>query len=247
MERRASSAAVADDRRVVALPIRRILLVEDDLAVSTAIRNQLERDGFRVQSATDGSAALEAIGHEPPDLVVLDLRLPGFDGFDVLAAVRRTSDVPIVVVTGRSDEHDRVVGLEMGADDYVVKPFSTRELLARIRCVLRRARPGANRRKLEFDGLVIDPTSREVVADGEVITTTSREFDLLYFLASSPRQVFDRSQLLCHVWNSSPDWQDDATVTEYIHRLRGKIEANPHRPRWITTVWGVGYRFEPDP
>jgi DNA-binding response OmpR family regulator len=247
MDGQASSAAVTDDRRVGALPIRRILLVEDDVAVSNVIRNQLERDGFRVQSATDGSAALEAIGLEPPDLVVLDLRLPGFDGFDVLAAVRRTSDVPVVVVTGRSDEHDRVVGLEMGADDYVVKPFSTRELLARIRCVLRRARPGDNRRRLEFDGLVIDPTSREVVAHGELTTTTSREFDLLYFLASSPRQVFDRSQLLCHVWNSSPDWQDDATVTEYIHRLRGKIEADPHRPRWITTVWGVGYRFEPDP
>ena len=232
-------------RSAGAQPIRRILLVEDDLAVSRVIRDQFEREGFRVQTATDGGLALDAIAAEPPDLVVLDLRLPGFDGFEVLAAVRRTSDVPVVVVTGRSDEHDRVIGLEMGADDYVVKPFSTRELLAHVRSVLRRARPPTTGQQLEFDGVAIDPGTREVVIDGQLIPMTGREFDLLYFLASSPRQVFSRAQLLRQVWRSSPDWQDAATVTEYIHRLRSKIEDDPHEPRWITTVWGVGYRFEP--
>jgi DNA-binding response OmpR family regulator len=207
-------------------------------------RDHLERDGFRVQTAVDGATALAALGTEPPDLVVLDLRVPGFEGFDVLAAVRRLSDVPVVVVTGRSDELDRVVGLEMGADDYLVKPFSARELSARVRSVLRRARPQREHHELKFDGLVIDPATREVVVDGQLVPMTSREFDLLHFLASSPRQVFNRAQLLRHVWSSSPDWQDAATVTEYVHRLRNKIEADPHRPRWITTVWGVGYRFE---
>jgi DNA-binding response OmpR family regulator len=213
--------------------------------VLEVIRDHLEREGFRVQVAADGAPALDAIRAEPPDLVVLDLRLPGFDGFDVLAAVRKASDIPVVVVTGRGDEHDRVVGLEMGADDYVVKPFSTRELLARIRCVLRRALPRTDHHELVYDGMVIDPGSREIAVHGRLIPTTSREFELLYFLASSPRQVFSRAQLLRQVWNSSPEWQDGATVTEYIHRLRAKIEADPHRPRWITTVWGVGYRFEP--
>jgi DNA-binding response OmpR family regulator len=222
----------------------RILLVEDDPAVLAVTRDHLERDGFTVQAAVDGPAVLDALAAEPPDLVVLDLRIPGFDGFDVLAAVRRLSDVPIVVVTGRSDELDRVVGLEMGADDYVVKPFSTRELCARVRSVLRRTRPQREHHELRFEGIVIDPATREVVVDGRLIPMTSREFDLLHFLSSSPRQVFSRAQLLRHVWSSSPDWQDAATVTEYIHRLRGKIEADPHEPRRITTVWGVGYRFE---
>lgn len=222
----------------------RILLVEDDPAVLRVTRDRLERDGFRVETAVDGATALAALATETPDLVVLDLRVPGFEGFDVLAAVRRLSDVPVVVVTGRSDELDRVVGLEMGADDYLVKPFSARELSARVRSVLRRARPQREHHELKFDGLVIDPATREVVVDGQLVPMTSREFDLLHFLASSPRQVFTRAQLLRHVWSSSPDWQDAATVTEYVHRLRNKIEAEPHRPRWITTVWGVGYRFE---
>lgn len=218
--------------------------MEDDPAVLRVTRDHLERDGFRVETAVDGATALAALATETPDLVVLDLRVPGFEGFDVLAAVRRLSDVPVVVVTGRSDELDRVVGLEMGADDYLVKPFSARELSARVRSVLRRARPQREHHELKFDGLVIDAATREVVVDGQLVPMTSREFDLLHFLASSPRQVFTRAQLLRHVWSSSPDWQDAATVTEYVHRLRNKIEAEPHRPRWITTVWGVGYRFE---
>ena len=225
-------------------PSGRILLVEDDPAVMTLTRDHLERDGFHVQATGDGVTALDSLATEPPDLVVLDLRVPGFDGFEVLAAVRRLSDVPVVVVTGRSDELDRVLGLEMGADDYVVKPFSTRELAARVRCVLRRARPPREDHELRFDGIVIDPVTREVVVDGRLIPLTSREFDLLHFLAASPRQVFTRAQLLRQVWSSSPDWQDAATVTEYIHRLRSKIEADSHEPRWITTVWGAGYRFE---
>jgi DNA-binding response OmpR family regulator len=225
-------------------PNGRILLVEDDPAVMTLTRDHLERDGFRVQAAGDGVTALDALASEPPDLVVLDLRVPGFEGFEALAAVRRLSDVPVVVVTGRGDELDRVLGLEMGADDYVVKPFSTRELCARVRSVLRRARPPREDHELRFDGLIVDPVTREVVVDGRLVPLTSREFDLLHFLASSPRQVFCRAQLLRQVWSSSPDWQDAATVTEYIHRLRSKIEPDSHQPRWITTVWGAGYRFE---
>ena len=151
----------------------------------------------------------------------------------------------MILLTARAEEADRVAGLELGADDYVVKPFSPRELTARVRSVLRRATPRPVLGRLTFDGLTIDTASREVSVDGIAVDLTAREFDLLAFLASSPRQVFSRGQLLEQVWGSSTEWQDPATVTVHVRRLRQKIDADPQNPRWVTTVWGVGYRFEP--
>ncbi|MFQ5947318.1 MAG: response regulator transcription factor [Acidimicrobiia bacterium] len=225
--------------------VRRVLVVDDEPMVREVVVRYLERDGFRVHEAGDGRAALEALAAHRFDLVVLDLMLPVVDGIDVLRAIRRHDQVPVILLTARDDELDRVLGLELGADDYVVKPFSPRELAARVRSVLRRSRPQLQPATLDFDGLVIDLSSREVFVQGKLIETTPREFDLLAFLASSPRQVFSRGQLLQHVWDSSPEFQDPSTVTVHVRRIRQKIEADQNRPRWITTVWGVGYRFDP--
>ena len=175
------------------------------------------------------------------------MMLPGVNGLDVLRRVRTTSDVPVIMLTARAEESDRVAGLELGADDYVVKPFSPRELAARVNGVLRRTNgrsttaPGP----IVFGELMIEPLSRQVTLDGQNVEMTPKEFDVLAFLASSPRQVFSRAQLLESVWQSSPEWQDPATVTVHVRRIRNKIEVDPETPRWITTVWGVGYRFEP--
>jgi DNA-binding response OmpR family regulator len=179
--------------------------------------------------------------------MILDVMLADADGRELLVEVRRTSDVPVILLTARGKEMDRVVGLKMGADDYVVKPFSPAELAARVATVLRRSRPagGPARRAMDFGELYIDPASREVRRQGEVVELTAKEFDLLTFLAESPRRVFTREQLLDQVWDSRPEWQDPATVTEHIRRIRRKIEDDPDRPRWITTLRGVGYRFEP--
>jgi DNA-binding response OmpR family regulator len=178
---------------------------------------------------------------------VLDMMLPGVNGLDVLRRVRTTSDVPVIMLTARSEESDRVAGLELGADDYVVKPFSPRELAARVNGVLRRTtgRQATPPGPIVFGELSIDPLSREVTLEGRAVEMTPKEFDVLAFLASSPRQVFSRAQLLESVWQSSPEWQDPATVTVHVRRIRNKIEVDPETPRWITTVWGVGYRFEP--
>jgi len=175
------------------------------------------------------------------------MMLPGVNGLDVLRRVRASSDVPVIMLTARAEETDRVAGLELGADDYVVKPFSPRELAARVNGVLRRTngRNAGSPSPLTFDDLVIEPLSRQVTLAGDNVEMTPKEFDVLAFLASSPRQVFSRAQLLESVWQSSPDWQDPATVTVHVRRIRNKIEADPEHPRWITTVWGVGYRFEP--
>ena len=152
---------------------------------------------------------------------------------------------PVILLTARVDETDRVLGLELGADDYVTKPFSPRELVARVRSVLRRATVGTPQDLLRFDQLTVDRTSRQVYVDEREVALTAKEFDLLAFLAGAPRQVFSRAQLLHHVWDSSPEYQDPATVTVHIRRIRNKIESNPEEPRWITTVFGVGYRFAP--
>jgi DNA-binding response OmpR family regulator len=172
--------------------------------------------------------------------------LPSANGIDLLREIRATSRVPVILLTARIEEPDRVLGLELGADDYVVKPFSPRELVARVRSVLRRAEPTSAETGsvLEFDGLLIDTAAREVHAAGELVSFTPKEFDLLSFMAASPRQVFSRAQLLDHVWDSAPDYQDPATVTVHVRRIRHKIEADPNHPRWISTVFGVGYRFE---
>ncbi len=225
----------------------KVLVVDDEPTVREVVAGYLRRDGHDVSEAADGTAALASVESDPPDLIVLDMMLPGVNGLDVLRRVRTTSDVPVIMLTARAEESDRVAGLELGADDYVVKPFSPRELAARVNGVLRRAngRQASAPGPLTFDGLLIEPLSRQVTLDGRSIELTPKEFDLLTFLASSPRQVFSRAQLLESVWQSSPDWQDPATVTVHVRRIRNKIEEDPETPRWITTVWGVGYRFEP--
>lgn len=223
----------------------RVLVVDDEPMVCEVVTAYLERDGFDVTQAADGRSALEALRSERPDLVVLDVMLPEVDGFSVLSQLRRTSDVPVILLTARTEEPDRILGFELGADDYVLKPFSPRELAARVRSVLRRSMPAASAPRLDFDGLTIDGATREVTCDGSTVELTPKEFDLLAYLAASPRQVFSRAQLLEQVWDSSADYQDPSTVTVHVRRLRKKIEIDPETPRWIHTVWGVGYRFEP--
>jgi len=224
-----------------------ILVVDDEPTVREVVANYLRRDGHEVTEVDNGDTALDLVGRETYDLVVLDMMLPGVNGLDILRRVRQLGDMPVIMLTARSEESDRVAGLELGADDYVVKPFSPRELAARVNGVLRRTakRPAQAAERLDYGTLVIDERSREVVLDGEVVDFTPKEFDVLAHLASSPRQVFSRADLLRDVWQSSPDWQDPATVTVHVRRIRNKIEADPEKPRWITTVWGVGYRFEP--
>jgi len=225
-----------------------VLVVDDEDIVREVVCRYLEREGYTTIQASAGRAAIELIESEGPDLVVLDVMLPEVDGFSILAGLRKRADIPVILLTARTDETDRVLGLELGADDYVVKPFSPRELAARVRTILRRTgkaeQPVADR-TLAFDGLEVDEKSREVRVDGNLVGLTAREFDLLAFLAASPKQVFSRGQLLEQVWASSTDWQDASTVTVHIRRVRRKIERDPNEPRWIATVWGVGYRFEP--
>jgi len=225
-----------------------VLVVDDEPMLRNLLSRLLRMEGYDVIEAADGEAALDLVQQRRPDLVLLDVMLPARDGLDVLGDLRKTTEVPVILVSALGEEADRVLGLKMGADDYVVKPFSAAELSARIESVLRRARhrtaaPVSSR--FVFDGLVIDLQTREVTAGQEKVDLTAKEFDLLAFLAGSPRQVFSREQLLRQVWESSSDWQSDATITEHVRRLRRKIEVDPDNPRWITTVRGVGYRFEP--
>ena len=228
-----------------AIPPARLLVVDDEPMVREVVTRYLEQDGHAVTVAADGATALKALAEGPFDLVVLDLMLPHVDGLSVLAELRREHTTPVIVLTGRGEEEDRIRGLRLGADDYVVKPFSPRELVARVTSVLRRAGTPAAHGVLRFDDLEIDETSREVRRDGQTVELTRREFDLLAFLARAPRQVFTRAQLLQHVWESSPDWQDPATITVHIGHLRQKLELDPARPTRLLTVRGVGYRFEP--
>ncbi len=220
-------------------------MVDDEPTVREVIAGYLERDGYEVCELDRGDAVAQAVRTFQPDLIVLDIMLPGASGLDVLRR-HESARVPVILLTARVDEADRVLGLELGADDYVTKPFSPRELVARVRTVLRRAHaPVTDALPLVFDGLSIDVAAHEVTVDGAPVQLTAKEFDLLAFLAASPRQVFSRAQLLRGVWDSAPEYQDPATVTVHVRRLRQKLEANPDRPRWITTVYGVGYRFEP--
>ena len=221
------------------------MVVDDEPTVREVLAAYLDRDGFTVTEVADGLDALQSIAEEPPDLILLDVMIPTVDGLSILSETRRHSSIPVILLTARAEETDRILGLELGADDYVVKPFSPREVVARVRAVLKRtgqsSRPSS---RLEYGPLVIDGLSREVFVDDQSVNMTPKEFDLLLYLASSPRQVFSRAQLLDHVWDSSAEWQDPATVTVHMTRLRQKIEANPEQPKWLTTVWGVGYRFE---
>jgi DNA-binding response OmpR family regulator len=232
--------------------VTKILVVDDDAEITKLLENYLTGEGYEVVVASSGASALTATSLAEPDLVLLDIVLGAEDGREVLRELRLISDVPTIFLTGRGLESERIAGLKMGADDYIVKPFALGEVSARIESVLRRsgvslAQHEIERPNLKFGELQINESTHEVRLSGELLDLTSKEFSLLAFLASSPRQVFSREQLLEHVWSSSSEWQNDATVTEHIRRLRSKIESDPDHPRWITTVRGFGYRFEPDP
>ena len=220
-----------------------VLVVDDEPIVRDVVVRYLEREGYRTLEAFDGNTARELIERERPDLAVLDVMLPGSDGLALCRWIRSRSDLPVIMLTARGEEADRIVGLELGADDYVTKPFSPRELAARIRTVLRRSGPAAPRdRAIELGDLRIDAGSREVTKNGVPLTLTAREFDLLWFLASHPRHVFSRSHLMNRVWGYEAAL-DTGTVTVHVRRLREKIEDDPSRPTRLETVWGVGYRL----
>ncbi len=221
---------------------QRILVVEDDARIADVIAKNLEAVGFACDISPDGGRALADFERLRPALVVLDLGLPGLDGIEVVRRLRRGSDVPILVVTARTAEADKLLGLEVGADDYVTKPFSTAELVARVRALLRRSSGTVTERVLELEGLRVDPARRTVERNGEPVALTTLEFDLLYFLASHPGRVFSREALMEHVWGTDRV-VDDRSIDSLVSRLRRKIEPDPSRPRWMQTVWGAGYRF----
>jgi DNA-binding response OmpR family regulator len=224
-----------------------VLVVDDDPTVSEVVSIYLQRAGYEVVTADDGEEALEILESRPPHLVVLDLMLPEVGGLEITRWLRARGDIPIIMLTARGAESDRILGLELGADDYVVKPFSPQELVSRVKALLRRAYGSTtteNGGPLEFEDLWIDPETRVVEVGGESIELTAKEFDLLWELARRPRRVFNRDQLLDRVWGLT-EYIDPSTVTVHIHRLREKIEADPSNPRHIQTVWGVGYKFEP--
>lgn len=228
-----------------------ILVVDDEPSVVEVVTLYLKREGFGVRVARDGREALQALQERKPTLLVLDLMLPEVDGLEIIRRLRSDdgSDVPVIMLTARRQETDRIYGLELGADDYVTKPFSPAELVARVKAVLRRTGSSSGVEKLEqaltFGGgtLSIDPMTRLVTIAGEERELTATEFNLLLFMAKHPRQVFTKDQLLENVWGYS-DFVDPSTVTVHIRRLREKIEQNPGKPKWLLTVWGVGYKFE---
>jgi DNA-binding response OmpR family regulator len=233
---------------------RRVLVVDDDEGVRTGVTWALEADGFTVDAVQDGVRALEMIESSPPSLVVLDLSLPGIGGLDILRQVRRREaldnsfPLPIIVLSGRDGEADRIVGLDLGADDYLVKPFSPGELAARARSVLRRSGDHAGRPPMPFVprgvGVEIDTESRDTWVDGEPVDLAAKEFELLAYFVDHPRRACTRDELLAAVWSSSEGWQTPATVTEHVYRLRQKVEEDPGRPRRLRTVRAVGYRWE---
>lgn len=224
----------------------RILVVEDEPSIREVVALYMRRAGYAVECVADGASAVEQLERELPDLVILDLMLPGVDGFEITRYLRTRGDTPIIMLTARRDEVDRIAGLEMGADDYVVKPFSPQELVSRVRAVLRRTSPGllGDGAAIEFERLAISPGTREVRAHGVDVELTAREFDLLLMFARHPRQVFNRDQILDRVWGFA-EYIDPSTVTVHVRRLREKIERDASNPEFIQTVWGVGYRFEP--
>ena len=220
-----------------------VLVVDDEPTIREVVVRYLQREGYRTLEAGDGNRARELVEQHAPSLVVLDLMLPGTDGLALCRWIRARSSLPVIMLTARGEEADRIVGLELGADDYVTKPFSPRELVARVRTVLRRSGPEAPRHaRLAVGDLEIDATTREVRKRGEPLSLTAKEFDLLFFLASHPRRVFSRDQLMSRVWGYEAAF-DTGTVTVHIRRLREKIEDEPSRPRYLETVWGVGYRI----
>ncbi len=228
---------------------RRVLVVEDETMVAEVVERYLRRDGYDVDVAYDGHAALDAFQRLAPDLVVLDVMLPGIDGLEVCRRIREQGSTPVILLTARDREADKINGLALGADDYVTKPFSPRELVARVEAVLRRAGAtdsGAGappRGELRFGELAIDPITRGVHLRGASVGLTAREFDLLLYFAQHPGRVFTREQLMDAIWDR--DFEGDAgTVTVHVRRLRTKIEQDASRPAYLRTVWGVGYKFE---
>ncbi|MBV8712511.1 MAG: response regulator transcription factor [Solirubrobacterales bacterium] len=224
----------------------KVLVVEDEPAIADVVARYLKRAGYETTVAATGQSALRQSEAARPDVVVLDLMLPDLDGLEVMRRMRRDDRrSAIILLTARAEESDRIVGLRLGADDYVVKPFSPAELVARVDAVLRRIDPLPEREApLRFDRLLIDPAARTAEFDRRLLELTQREFDLLLFLARHPGQVFTRNQLMDHVWRYT-FYTDTSTVTVHIRRLRAKLEPDPARPRHVETVWGVGYRFAP--
>jgi DNA-binding response OmpR family regulator len=226
-----------------------ILIVDDEPTIVEVVGLYLQREGYKVLSTADGNTALQMVAQQRPDLVVLDLMLPGLGGLEVTRRLRASGALPIIMLTARTEEADRVVGLELGADDYVTKPFSARELVARVKAVLRRTHPEAQAAApaessvLAIGGLRLDTAARSVTLDGQPIGLTVREFDLLHFLMRHPDQVFTREQLLDNVWGYTFA-SDMGTVTVHIRRLREKIERDPANPVFLQTIWGVGYKLE---
>lgn len=219
-----------------------ILIVEDEDNIREVVRRYLEREGFQVREAADGFSALDLIAEQEPDLIVMDLMLPGIDGLTLTRQLRQRSRVPVIMLTARGETSDRVRGLDLGADDYMPKPFSPRELVSRIHAILRRAAP-TEAARVRFGEVDLDRDSRTVIVREERVKLTAKEFDLLWFLANHPGQVFTRERLLDNVWGK--DFAGDpATVTVHIRHLREKIEPDPAEPRHLITVWGVGYRLE---
>jgi two-component system response regulator ResD len=224
-----------------------LLVVEDEPSIAEVVSLYLKRAGYQVKIVSDGQAALDFLSRQMPDMVILDVMLPQVDGFTIIRWLRDRSDVPVIMLTARREESDRIAGLEMGADDYVAKPFSPQELVSRVRAVLRRTKSAAKdgiERPLDLGDLHIDPQTHLVTVRGTELELTVKEFDLLDWLARHPRQVFSRDKLLESVWGLS-DYIDPSTVTVHIRRLREKIEADPSNPVHLLTVWGVGYKFEP--
>ena len=222
-----------------------ILIVDDEPQVRDIVATYLERDGFAVRTAADGIQALEAIRDRRPDAMVLDLMLPGVNGLQILQQLRDDGNqMPVIVLSARGREPERVAGLELGADDYLAKPASPREIAARVRAVLRRSRP-VGPSELSFGAFHVDLGARVVTRDGEPVNLRPKEFDLLVHLAARPGEVVTRADLLREVWGSQPDWQDPGTVTVHVRRLRKLIEDDPSAPDHVVTVYGVGYRFDP--
>jgi two-component system, OmpR family, response regulator ResD len=227
---------------------RSILVVDDEPTIAEVVARYLKRAGYEARTAADGPSALAAAAGSRPDLVVLDIMLPGLDGLEVMRMLHENGGgrVPVILLTAKGEEADRIVGLQRGADDYVVKPFSPLELVARVDAVLRRADSEAETQDaLRFGDLEIDPQARSVAVAGREVELTAREFDLLLFLAQHPGQVFSRDQLMDRVWRF-PFYTDTTTVTVHVRRLRAKVESDPANPEWVQTVWGVGYRFRPE-
>ena len=232
-----------------------VYIVDDEATIREVVRRYLELDGYHVVEAETGPQALDLLRQQPADIVLLDIMLPGVDGFAITRSLRNSpdyanlslnGDIPIIMLTSRGDERDRIAGFELGVDDYVVKPFSPRELVARVKAVLRRSAANAekNETPVSYPGLLIDPLRRLVEVDGTPITLTVKEFDVLYLLARHARQVFTREQLLDLIWGYE-FYGDASTVTVHIRRLREKIEQDPAHPALVQTVWGIGYKFEP--